>query len=360
MLRWIARQPHWAFACLSILAMSFYWLVWAEDRYVSEAVVVLESPQIAAPTFDFSSLLSGASVDSDMLLLREYLLSVDMLKKADERLDLRSHYSENGDFPARLWDAEAPIEDLHEYYLSRVEVTLDDYAAVLKLEVQGFSPEFAQQLTSLLLAEGEAHMNAMGQRLAQDQVRFLELQVERLSDRLDQTRTDLLDYQNEHGLVSPTSTVDSLNQVVASLEGELARLEARRSALASFSSQRSSDMVRVESEIAALRRQIDQERERLAKATGDSLNRLSSEYQRLELRARFAQETYASALGALEGTRIEAARKLKQISILQSPLLPEYATRPERLYNLTIFVIVTLFLAFIASMLWLIVQDHRD
>ncbi|MCA0974349.1 chain-length determining protein [Halomonas denitrificans] len=360
MLRWFMGRPHWFMAFLSILVMSFYWLVWAEDRYVSEAVVVLESPQIAPQTFSLSSLLTGGNVDSDMLLLREYLLSVDMLKMADRQLDLRTHYSENGDLPARLWNKDAPIEDLHEYYLNRVRVALDDYAGVLKIEVQAFTPEFAQRLTSLLLEAGESHMNAIGQRLAEEQVRFLEVQVERLSQRLDQSREDLLDYQNTHGLVSPTSTVDSLNQVVASLEGELARMQARRSALASFSSQRSADMVRVESEITALRQQIDREQERLAKATGDSLNRLSSEYQRLELRARFAQETYSSALTALEGTRIEAARKLKQVSVLQSPLLPEYATRPDRLYNLSIFTIVVVFMAFIASMLWMIVQDHRD
>jgi len=356
----LSRYPHWVLAGLSILCVGFYWTLWAEDRYVSEAVVVLESPQIAAPQTNFSSILTGANSDSDMLLLREFLLSVDMLQAIQQKLDFRAHYSEHGDIFARLWRADAPIEDLHEYYLRRVRVELDDYAGVLKLEVQAYSPEFAQAMTKLLLEAGEAHMNDMGKRLAEEQVGFLEVQVERLRERLDHSRAALLAYQNAHGLVSPTGTVDSLNQVVAGLEGELARLQARRSALSSFSSARSADMVRVESEIAALRTQIDSERDRLAQAAGDSLNRISSEYQSLELSARFAQETYSSALAALENTRIEAARKLKQVSILQSPLLPEYPTKPERLYNTTVFIIVALFLAFIANMLWLIVQDHRD
>lgn len=119
-------------------------------------------------------------------------------------------------------------------------------------------------------------------------------------------------------------------------------------------------MRRVQAEIEALGEQIDKQRDRLAQATGESLNRISSQYETLELKAQFAQETYSSALAALENTRLEAARKLKQVSVLQSPLFPEYATKPDRLYNAAVFAIVTLFLALIASMMILIIRDHRD
>lgn len=177
---------------------------------------------------------------------------------------------------------------------------------------------------------------------------------------MDASRAEVLAFQNKEGLVSPTSTVESLNQVIANLEGELARVQAQRKALASYQSAQSADMRRVQSEIDALRDQITRQRDRLAQATGKSLNLVSSEYQTLELKAQFAQETYSRALAALENTRLEAARKLKQVSVLQSPLLPEYSTRPERLYNTAVFAIVTLFLALILSMLILIVRDHRD
>lgn len=360
MKHFIKSQPHWAAALLAILLVSLYWFLWAEERYLSRATVVLESPQIAQPDISFSSILTGASGDRDLLLLREHLLSVDMLKRVQDTLGFRSHYSQNGDIFARLRDAEAPIEDLHQYYLRRVTVEMDEYAGVLNIEVQGYTPEFAHAMVELLLAEGEAHMNEMGRRLAEEQVRFLEEQLGRLEARLDEARADLLAFQNKEGLVSPTSTVESLNQVVATLEGELARVQAQRQALASYQSVQSSDMRRVQSEIDALRDQIESQRDRLAQATGESLNRISSQYETLELKAQFAQETYSSALAALENTRLEAARKLKQVSVLQSPLFPEYATKPDRLYNASVFAIVTLFLALIASMMILIIRDHRD
>ncbi|MCS2609131.1 chain-length determining protein [Halomonas dongshanensis] len=358
----VKQSPHWAVAILAILLVSFYWFIWAQDRYVSRATVVLETPQVATPEISFASLMGsgGGGNTHDLLLLREHLLSVDMLRRIDEALDFRSHFTQHGDIFARLSSQDAPIEDLHKYYLRRVEIEMDDYAGVLNISVQAYTPEFAQQVTQMLLDAGEEHMNQMGHRLAQEQVRFLEEQMVRLNERFEEARSALLEFQNENGLVSPTATVESLNQVVSTLEGDLARMQARRTALASYQSEQSAELRQVEREIAALRDQIAQQSERLAQATGDSLNRVSAEYQILELQAQFAQETYSSALAALENTRLEAARQLKQVSVLQSPLLPEYPVEPNRLYNTTVFAIITIFLTFILSMLIMIVKDHRD
>lgn len=360
--RFGTQYPQWAIALIAILLVSFYWFIWAQARYVSSATVVLESPQVAAPEISFASLMGGGGSGNthDLLLLREYLLSTDMLRQMDAALGFREHYSEHGDIFARLRDSDAPIEELHKYYLRRVDVELDEYAGVLNISSQAFTPEFAHDMTELLLKTGEDHMNAMGHRLADEQVLFLEQQLVRLEERFRATRAELLDFQNEYGLVSPTATVEGLNQVVATLEGDLARLQAQRDALASFQSSQSAELRQVERNITALRDQISEQSERLAQAAGGALNRVSAEYETLELQAQFAQETYSSALAALENTRLEAARQLKQVSVLQSPLYPEYPTEPRRLYNSTVFAIITIFLAFILSMILMIVKDHRD
>ena len=359
--RFVKKSPQWAVAFIAIALVSFYWFVWAQERYVSRATFVLESPQVAAPEFSLSSLMGGGGGNThELLLLREHLLSVDMLRRLDDELGIREHYTEHGDIFAKLGERDAPIEDLHKYYLRRVEVELDEYAGVLNIHVEAYTPEFAHQMTTLLLEAGENHMNEMGHRLADEQVRFLEQQMVRLDERFTETRQALLEYQNEYGLVSPTDTVASINQVVATLEADLARLQAQRNALSSFQSAQSSELRQVERNITALRDQIVEQRERIAQASGDSLNSVSAEYETLELQAQFAQETYSSALASLENTRLEAARQLKQVSVLQSPLMPEYPTKPDRLYNSSVFAIITIFLAFILSMLIMIIKDHRD
>ncbi|WP_342594297.1 chain-length determining protein [Salinicola lusitanus] len=329
---------------------------------MSHANVVLESPQISTPEINFSALLSGSGSanTADMLLLRDYLLSMDMLQLLVEEADFRKHYSQHGDFFSRLGNQDVPLEELHDYYLKRVSAELDDYAGVLRINVEAFTPEEARKISQLLLSMGERHMNEMGRRLAEEQVRFLETQVDALKKDFNNTRQALLDYQNENGLVSPTNTVENINTVVATLEGQLAVARARKTALSSYQSSRSTEMMRVNSEINALNQQIEKERNRVARQAGNALNSISSEYQTLQLQAQFAQDSYSGALSALQNTRIEAARKLKQVSILQSPTLPQYPEKPQRLYNIAVFSVIALFVTLIFNMLVLIIRDHRD
>lgn len=356
------RYPHWFICMLAIALAAAYWSFWASDRYISETNVVLNSPQIAPPTLNFQSLLSGSNGNNaDMLLLRDYMLSVDMLRKLDMQLGFRQHFADPGiDLLSALESTTVPTEDLHQYYLKRVSVELDDYAGVLRIRVQAFSPTMAQEMAKLLLTEGERRMNAMGQRLAEEQVRFLEKQVNALADALDLARRHLIEYQNANGLVSPSGTVASINAVVASLESQKANLRAKRNALLSYQSNNSIEVRRGDAEIEALTEQITIERNRMTTQSGGALNVVTSEYQTLELRMQFAQESYSGALAALENTRIGAARKLKQLSVLQSPTLPEYAVEPRRLYNIAVFILIALFLTMIVHMLVLIIQDHRD
>ena len=356
------HYPHLMMAAI-ILFMGFvYWSLIATNRYVSETNVVLESPQLGAPTLNFESLLTGASGSgrADMLLLRDYLQSVDMLNILQEQLDIRQHFSQSSIDPLSRLSSDVPIEKFHKYFLKRVDISLDEYAQVLRIRVQAFDAETAQAIALMMLESGEAHMNEMGRRLANEQMRFLETQVEQLQLRLDQTISDLIDYQNESGLVSPQGTVESISAVVAGLESQLATLSARRAAMLSFQSPRSPEVLRIDSEIKAINEQIIQERSRMAQSSGDALNVLTSEYQALELKVQFARESYFAALMALENTRIEAARKLKQVSVLQSPTFAEYSVEPKRVYNITVFFILTLFAALIAHMMVLIIKDHRD
>ena len=358
----IKKHPYWLVSLALIMLVASFWHFVATDRYVSQANVVLESPQVAAPTLSLQSLMTGGGGNrAEMLLLREHLLSTDMLKRMQAELDIVAHYSQpHIDFWARLRDPNPPIETLYKHILRFIEVELDDYSQVLRIRVQAYSPEMAYQLTRLLMHEGEQHMNDMGRRLAEEQIRFLEVQVTQLKIEFDQALQDLLSFQNRTGFIAPQVTAEGITAIIARLEGELATLQAQRNAALRFLSPDSIDIKRQEAEIDALRAEIKQAQARLAHQSGQALNQLTSEYQALELKMQFARDNYAAVLGALEGTRIEAARKLKQVSVLQSPTLAEYAVEPKRSYNSAVFAIVLLFLTLILQMFILIIKDHKD
>ncbi|WP_300319089.1 hypothetical protein [Idiomarina sp.] len=358
--RMIKKQPHWAIALVLILVAAIYWGLIATDRYVSRAHIVLESPEVNMSSMNISSLLSGTQGSGDLLLLRDHLLSVTMLKKLQQDLDLRSHYSQDFiDSWSSLESPDVPIEKFHEYMLSHMSIEFDEYSAILKIQVQAYDRDMSQAIVQALLEEGEQHMNRMGQRLAEEQVKFIDQQAKQAEERLFEARERLLKFQNENGLVSPTQTVQAIFTTVSQLQAQTAALEARKKALLSYQSQTSPEVMRLTREIRSLEEQIQLEQNKMASQSGTALNETSAKFETLQLRAEFALQLYTTTLTALESTRIEAARKLKQVSILEFPTLPEYSTKPDRMYNFVVFLVFTVFITAILHLARAIVRDHK-
>lgn len=341
-----------------------YWGAIASGRYVSEANVLIEHTQLGAgKTLDFGSLLAGAGPGNnraDQLLMRDYLLSIDMMNKLDAKLHLRAHYSDHSRDPlSRLWSAKVTQEQFYRYYLSRVSVEFDDYSGVLVVKTQAYDPKTAQAINKMLLAEGEAYMNDIGHRLAQSQVSFLEGQVASMAERLQQARLAVLAYQSKKGTVSPENATESGVGTINKLRATRVELETRRSALLAYLTPQAPGVVDLDVQIAALDKQIAEQQASLTGAA-NPMNRTVEEYQRLQMAAMFAEDVYKTALAGLEKGRMDATRTLKKLSVLEAPTLPEEALEPHRFYNIITFILVTMLVAGVLNLLAAIIRDHKD
>ncbi len=347
----------------SVLAI-VYWGFIASDRYVSEAHVVIQRTDLAGgQTMNFGGMLPGVGNvgHSDQLLLRDHLLSVDMLEKLDAKLKLREHYSDTTRDPlSRMWHQDTPVERFHRHYLSRVGIEFDEYSGVLVIKAQAYDPNTAQAIAAMLVNEGERYMNGLAHSLAQEQVTFLEKQVTEMSERAIEARQTVVAFQNQEGLISPQSTAESRSAIIGGLEAQLADLQARRTTLLGYLAPQAPGVVEVNLQTAAIEKQIAQEQARLAAPNGQTLNTTIEEFQRLQMAADFSEEVYKTALVALEKGRVEATRTLKKVSVLQSPTLPQYPLQPRRTYNVIVFVLVALLLAGVVHLLAAIVRDHKD
>jgi capsular polysaccharide transport system permease protein len=351
-------------AVAATLIAALYWSVLASNRYVSEAHVIIQLTNLTGgPTMDFSALLGNVASSSraDQMLLRDYLLSIDMLKKLDAELKLRTHFSDSRrDLISRMWLKDPTIEWFHRHFLNRVSVEFDDYAGVLVIKAQGYEKQTAQAIASVMLREGEHFMNNMARNLAQDQVTFLEKQVITQSERAMKARQAVLNYQNRKGLVAPQSTAENIATIVARLEAQQAELQTQLSAMKAYLVANHPNIVQLTQKIDAVDMQISRERSKLTSPTGKTLNSTVEEYQRLEMEAAFALEIYKSALVVLEKGRLEATRNLKKVSVIQAPTAPEYSLEPRRLYNTIVFALSAALLAGLLNLLLAIVRDHKD
>jgi len=360
----LLRRRVFGVAGVSCLLAVIYWGLIASDRYVSEAHILIQKTDIAvAQSVDFSSLLGGASSASraDQLLLRDYLLSTDMLFKLDKKLNLRAHYSDWGHDPlSRMWFEDAPLEIFHRYYRSRVSIEYDEHGGLLVIKAQGYDPKTAQAIAVTLVEEGERFMNSMAHELAREQVVFLERQVREMNAQALAARQTVLEFQNQKGLVSPQTTIQNFANIVGRLEATLAELQTRRASMLGYMMPDSPTVVDLDLQIEAVNKQIEQEKGRLASTKGSTLNQTVEQYQRLQMDAEFSYQIYKTALVALEKGRIEATRTLKKVSVMQRPPLPEYSVEPRRLYNTIVFILVALLIAGIVHLLAAIIRDHKD
>jgi capsular polysaccharide transport system permease protein len=349
---------------VSAVLATLYWLLIASDRYVSEAnVIIRKTDSVSVPSFDISMLVSGiGGVNrADQLLLREYLLSVDMLKKLDASLDLRSHYSDaRRDIVSRMWFQDASMEWFHRHYLSRVNIVYDDFTGVLRLKVQAYDPKTAQLISSMLVEEGERYMNQLGHDMVDVQVSFLNTQVNLAQLRFQQASQALLNFQNSKGLLSPQATAESISTVIAGLESQRAQLQTQLASLPRTLDRDHPNIVMLNQSLAAVDRQIAQEKAKLATPAGKTLNVTVEEFHRLQMEVSFTQDLYKAALVALEKGRMDATRMLEKVSTLQTPTLPEYPLEPRRIYNALITLLFAAMLAGILKLLESIVLDHVD
>ncbi|MDP2832326.1 MAG: chain-length determining protein [Pseudomonadota bacterium] len=354
-----------ASAFTAVLLAVMYWGAIASDRYISEAHVIIQNTDMMASgqSLDIAGMLGKPSIGipTEQLLLRDYLLSVDMLKKLDAKLDLRSHYSgPQHDLLSRLWFKDAALEEFYNYFRARASVELDEYAGVLVIKAQAYDPGTAQAIAAFLVSEGERYMDGLARSLAYEQVNFLNKDIEKIRNNTIQARQALLSFQNKHGMVSPQGTTENLAGAINRMETRLIDLQTSRAAMLGYLMPDSANIVELNLQIGALEKQLAHEKARLASPAGKTLNSTVEAYQRLEMNAQFAQDVYKAALTAMEQVRIEASRTLKKVSILQAPTLPEFALEPRRLYNSVVFTVLILIIAGIVQLLAAIVRDHKD
>lgn len=357
----------WVNRCLIAAAILFllYWL-FASDRYVSTAVIVTQNTdQVGTSGMDLGALMAAGNgptlAIADQLLLKEHLLSVDMLKKLDDALDLRSHYSDSShDIASRMWFKDISIEWFYRHFLSRVNVEFDEYTGVLRINTQAYTAKMANAITSMLVNEGERYMNELSHQLAREQVRFLENQVEFARRSVKEARDALVAFQNNKGMVSPKATVDSMHGIIANLEAQRTQLQTQIAALPKNLDRNHAMRKTLNQSLAAVEQQIKTEKAKLASGSGKTLNSLMEEQARLEEEVTLKQDVYKNALICLEKGRMDAARTLKIVSVLQAPSKPEYAWEPRRIYGVFSTICVTLLLLGIINLLKSVVLDHVD
>lgn len=351
---------------IPMLLAVIYYSFFALDRYVSVAqVTVRQTGSNDAPQIPGLAVMMGGlnpASREETLYLREFILSNDMLKVLQKELQWPEHYAKFWRDPLFWLNKNAPQEDILKYYQRMVKPHFDEQTGLLAIEVQAFTPEFAEDTLKVILAESERFVNELSHRMAREEMTFAQQELAKAREEYELRRDALLEFQGASNLLDAEAAAKARATVISDLEAQLTKERATLKGLTATLSADTPQVRQQRNKIRALEQQLESENRRLVaqQTGGEKLNVVASRYRSLTIDATIAEEAYKYAVSAVETARIEASKKLRSLVTVVSPNTPVLAIYPERIYNLLTLLIGFLLFYGIARFVIATIEDHRD
>lgn len=350
------------FVLLPLIITVLYLGFFAKDRYLSEATILVKQvgETTTTDTPGLTALLGVANTSAeDANILKTYITSRDMVEKLDQKLNLRKAFNVQGD-PFFSLNQDATVEELVEYFNSRVTVTLDEKTMMLYVTSQGFTPQFSLLLNQEILRQSENFINDISKNIAKEQLAFSEKQLVEASAHLKKSRDAVIQYQNQNKIFDPQAQAQAVSTIVAGLQGNLAQLRTEERTLLSYLNPEAPQVVAIRSQIASVQKQIDDENAKLTSPNISKLNKSIADFEELKAEVEFSTDLYKLALGSLEKARLEAARKLKKLVVISTPRLAQDALYPRTVYlSVSAFILLNILFG-IGLLIYSIVREHRE
>ena len=350
---------------LPLALAAIYYGVFATDRYVSSAQVVVrqDGGNQGAAVPGLATLITGTNPVSreETLYLREYIVSMDMMLLLEDRLHWIEQYATQRSDIFFWLNKDAEREDLLKYYQRMVSAHYDETTGLLRVEVQAFTPELSEQMLRTILEASEHFVNEVSHSIAREQMNFAKGELATARVNYAERKTELIDFQNVNKVLDGGNTAQNRATIIADLEGQYTKEQAVLTEMQYKLRPDSPQVKQQKQKVNAITQQLAKEKRLLVSSpNGSQLNVVASRFQQLTLDAGIAEESYKTAVAALDNARIEASKKIRTLVTVVSPNTPQLALYPERLYNLATILLGLLMLYGITRFILASIEDHRD
>lgn len=347
----------------TVLTALFYMFL-ATNQYSTVSQFAVRGSAGAAGPADMLGLFAttASSETADTYIIISYLHSRDMIEELDKRINLREIYDRpEADFYYRF-DPTKPIEDFVDYMKTMIYTEFDTFSGVVTLTVRAFRPEDSQLVAENVLAASERLVNELTRRARDDTLREARDEVATSEQRLRLARGLIASFRGDQSEIDPAAAATAQQGVITQLEGQVTSLEAQLNQLQQTMSSSAPPVVQLQSQLAAVRKQIDVEREKVALerggTSGSALTERLTRYEELLTEREFAERAYVSSLASLEGARVEADRKQRYLAVFVAPRVAEDALYPQGLRWTAVVFGICLIVWGIFSIVVAGVRDH--
>jgi capsular polysaccharide transport system permease protein len=338
------RRLFYIVVALPTAIVALYLGLLASPRYVSttKLVVYQESSSPTASLGGASSIsasLSGSPSLHGDYLLSSFLLSEKAFQQANPSW-LQKNWSQGTgffDFGGLLQFFQRNMLTLYRYYQSQIGLHVDAKSTVLTMTVDGYTPQFPQQLSKKILAEGQKAITDLGDQSYRQSVDYNEKLVKKQKMALADSIQSLAAAEKSSGLVNYQTLYQSQLSLIGHLMEKEAELTAQLHASLALQPNNPENKI-ITQEISSIRSKL--ERLHIRSDRPDSV--LASHVGQLQLLQSNVKNAYQLLLSE-EATLVKAKESLLAhkyvLSYVSPPSLPQVPSLPDRWWILWVFLI---------------------
>ncbi|WP_151720693.1 sugar transporter [Gemmobacter serpentinus] len=359
----------WSFAILVLLPIlvtaTYLWGV-AQDQYASTvAFTVRREDNASTGLVGGLAQLAGGGGMSESDILYEFIQSQEIVSAIDERVGLGAIYSTHwpGDPVFTLWP-DARIEELHDYWGRMVRISYDQSTRLIALRVLAFTPEDAQRIAGEIVAESQRMINDLNNQAREDVMRYANADLDQALARLKDAREALSLFRTRTRIVDPAADIQGRMGVLNNLQQQLAEALIENDLILGSTQENDPRRNQAARRIQVIRDRIAAERQTFASAEGaggvdENYPDLIAEFERLTVDLQFAEESYRTALAAVDLARANASRQSLYLAPYIRPTLPQTAEFPQRLVLTGLVSIFLLLIWAIGTLVFYSIRDRR-
>ncbi len=319
-LRWRAGVKRaLLFLAAPLAAILLYaWLI-ATPLYKGEAVFTVQTSanSAAAPNAGIFAVTSANSTIADAFKARAFILSRPMMDHMQQRFGFLDHFAGANMDPLTRFDGPFGLnDDPFQYYLKRVEVSVDVQEGILRLYVEARTREDAIRFGNGILAAAERHVNSSSDKIGTDQIEALTRDVQQAEMQVADSRRSLAAVQARRGDLNPEQTAAAVYQLISNLELQLSEAERQRDSLRGEGLVDSPLLPSLDQRVRELRSQIGEQRGRLANPGDGSLSRTVGEYESASSRKEIAQARWQSTLNTLQAAYLDVIQQRRYFVLI--------------------------------------------
>ena len=232
---------------------------------------------------------------------------------------------------------------------------------LISIEVTDPDPKLAAAIANAYVDEMQKMTSTLAVTEASRRRLFFEKQLEKTKADLVTAETALRTMQEKTGVITLSEQAESAIKAAATIKAAIAAKEIEIGTLRTFVTDKSSELIRAQQELAGLRAQLSKIETGANVGQGDSslavraVPELGLEYTRIVREVKYQEVLFEMFAKQFEFAKVDEAKEGSLIQVLDAAIVPDKKSKPSR----AVFVLIAGVAAAILATLWAFLSEVR-